>query len=217
MKKFFLWIFIILRICFGNENNLPTCGISEPKDLLDIMEIKSEYMVPICTCSIVVTNSENDTINSVIDTVFLQNSKIHFYNQFNSVSIVLIEKEKRVGFYMEYPEDNYIIKKYGYVKKLNNNLCYSFNSYYDTNFFVEDGDFIKEIENEVGKIEVYIKVRDNKCVDKMRAYKNGRLISVYSIDKDCKKHGWGEHSGFWWCYINGREMEDSACKGFKKW
>jgi hypothetical protein len=63
-------------------------------------------------------------------------------------------------------------------------------------------------------------VRDY-CYGKEKAWLGRKLISVRNLNHKCEYNGWTrfrlvDDTWIWKCYLNNREMEDSACKGFRK-
>jgi len=100
-----------------------------------------------------------------------------------------------------------------------------------------DGEHCQIIDRDYGcligkvKQEICSNYKKNKCIDKRRTWlyskEKGDLIMVEQINEKCQKHGWSKYkpcnnqytdSNYWiWtCYINGRQMEYSDCKGFKQ-
>lgn len=71
--------------------------------------------------------------------------------------------------------------------------------------------------------ERHLEYKNDACIDKARVWTDSELFQVYQVNENCQKHGWAkERPCFidifdWKCYINGKQMEDSDCKGFKKW
>jgi hypothetical protein len=64
---------------------------------------------------------------------------------------------------------------------------------------------------------------DTYCYGKERVWiwPERRLVSVRNLNHKCEHHGWAKFlmsdgKWVWKCYLNNREMEDSACKGFSK-
>lgn len=97
-------------------------------------------------------------------------------------------------------------------------------------YFAENGESCNESVAEFNctgkeeKLLICINRKEGKCYDKARAYwsHNGELTNVFQVNEDCKRHGWSkiktcDGNWRWACRFNGREMEPSDCKGFKKW
>jgi hypothetical protein len=64
---------------------------------------------------------------------------------------------------------------------------------------------------------------DTYCYGKERVWIQPyrKLISVINLNHKCQHHGWAKFrlvdgTWLWKCYLNDREMEDTACKGFSK-
>jgi hypothetical protein len=157
------------------------------------------------------------------------------------------DKAKTARAILEYSTDSTYKKLHGYYKNsdflvegkiykslvwrhLDIDLGWISANVYDYMKFVQDGEQCREYKSEDNckyddkktNAKTCVNKKENKCVDKRRTWLNGELVSIAQVNKDCEIHGWYKSitcggKWTWTCHLNGREMEDSDCRGFKKW